>query len=124
MITYKGFSTLYSPKKFTVVDFELAKRDLLNYFSIRKGEKLMQPEFGTVIWSLLFEPLTSDVQQTITDDITRIVGYDPRLRVVNIKVSQQTTGFLIEINLAYVLNDQSDTIRLNFDNNSNKLIAV
>ena len=121
MITYRGFSTLYLPKKFTLLDFELAKRDLLNYFNIRKGEKLMQPEFGTVIWSLLFEPLTSDVQQTITDDITRIVGYDPRLSVANIRVNQQLTGFLIEIDLSYVLNDQRETILLKFNNNSNKL---
>lgn len=124
MITYKGFSTLVTPKKFKVTDFELAKRDLLNYFSIRKGEKLMQPNFGTVIWDLLFEPLNDDIQQLITDDINRIISYDPRLRAGQVSVVQQTNGFLIQITLSYVPSDQTETISLNFDQNSKNLTSI
>ena len=121
MITYRGFSTKLNSKKFSVTDFELAKRDLMNYFEIRKGEKLMQPSFGTVIWDMLFEPLTEDTQQVITDDITRIIGYDPRLSVGQVAVTQQDNGFLIQITLAYIPTDQTETIALNFDRNSKKL---
>ena len=32
---------------------------------IRKGEKLENPEFGTIIWDCLFEPLTEDLRETI-----------------------------------------------------------
>jgi phage baseplate assembly protein W len=124
MITYKGFSTLVTPKKFKVTDFELSKRDLLNYFSIRKGEKLMQPNFGTIIWDLLFEPLNDDIQQLITDDINRIIGYDPRLRAGQVSVTQQTNGFLIQITLSYVPSDQTETISLNFDQNSKNLTSI
>ena len=66
MITYRGFSTNLNAKKYSVTDFVLAKQDLINYFNIRKGEKLMNPEFGTIIWDMLFEPLTEDTQQIIT----------------------------------------------------------
>jgi len=118
MITYRGFSTLVSPKKFAVTDFELAKRDLLNFFSIRKGERLMQPNFGTIIWDLLFEPLTPDVQQLITDDIKRIAGYDPRLIVTQVIVDQQNTGFLIQLSLSYVNTNQVSDMKLMFDQNS------
>lgn len=121
MITYRGFSTKLNAKKFSVTDFELAKRDLMNYFEIRKGEKLMQPGFGTVIWDMLFEPLTEDTQQVITDDITRIIGYDPRLSVGQVAVTQQDNGFLVQITVAYIPTDQTETIALNFDRNSKKL---
>lgn len=121
MITYRGFSTKLNAKKFSVTDFDLAKRDLMNYFEIRKGEKLMQPSFGTVIWDMLFEPLTEDTQQVITEDITRIIGYDPRLSVGQVAVTQQDNGFLVQITLAYIPTDQSETIALNFDRNSKKL---
>ncbi len=57
MALYNGFSTLNGSKKFKLTDFELVKQDLQNHFGIRKGEKLMNPEFGTIIWDLLFEPL-------------------------------------------------------------------
>lgn len=121
MITYRGFSTRLSSKKYSLTDFVLAKQDLINYFQIRKGEKLMQPEFGTIIWDMLFEPLNDESQQIITDDITRIVGYDPRLAVGQVAVSQQDNGFLVHISLTYIPTDQSDLIALNFNKNSNRL---
>lgn len=121
MTTYRGFSTTLNAKKYTLTDFVLAKQDLINYFNIRKGEKLMQPTFGTIIWDMLFEQLTEDTQQIITSDITRIVSYDPRFRVGQVAVTQQDHGFLIEITLTYIPTDQTETIALNFDQNSKKL---
>jgi phage baseplate assembly protein W len=123
MITYRGFSTLQNTKKYTLTDFELAKQDLINYFNIRKGQKLMQPGFGTIIWDMLFEPLDEATQQTISQDIKRIVGYDPRLRVGQVAVSQQDTGFLVQLTLSYVPNDQSATIALNFNRNNQTLTS-
>lgn len=122
-IIYRGFSTLQNAKKYSLTDFELARQDLLNYFSIRKGEKLMQPNFGTVIWDMLFEPLTEDTQQTITADISRIVAYDPRLQVGQVAVLQQDNGYLIQLTLAYVPTNQTATINLNFDRNTQKLLS-
>lgn len=121
MITYRGFSTLVNAKKYVLNDFDLAKQDLINYFNIRKGEKLMQPSFGTSIWNMLFNPLDDATQQAIQDDITKIVNYDPRLKVDSISVAQQTTGFLIQITLTYVTTNQTETLSLNFDANSNTL---
>ena len=121
MITYRGFSTINNPKKYNLTDYELAKRDLLNYFHIRKGEKLMNPNFGTIIWDMLFEPLTEDTQQVITNDITRIVTYDPRLAVGQVAVTQQDNGFLVQLTLSYIPTDQTDTINLSFDRTSKAL---
>ena len=60
-------------------DVDLVKQDLINHFNIRKGEKLMQPNFGSIIWGMLFEPLPDHVNQVIVDDVSPVVGYDPRL---------------------------------------------
>lgn len=121
MITYRGFSTTLNAKKYSLTDFVLAKQDLINYFNIRKGEKLMHPEFGTIIWDMLFEPLNDETQQIISDDITRIAGYDPRLAVGQVAVSQQDRGFLVELTLTYIPTDQTELIVLNFDKNTNTL---
>jgi phage baseplate assembly protein W len=123
MTIYRGFSTRLNAKKYKLTDFQLAKQDMINYFDIRKGEKLMNPDFGTIIWDMLFEPLTDDTKQIITDDITRIVNYDPRLSVQQVTVNEQGNGFLIEIKMSYIPTDQSDTIALNFDRANNKLIT-
>jgi phage baseplate assembly protein W len=121
MSTYRGFSTAQSLKKYHLTDFELAKQDLINYFNIRKGEKLMQPRFGTIIWDMLFEPLDDGTQETITADITRIVNYDPRLRVNQISVTQQTQGLQISLNLTYVPTDQTTSLLLNFNQHAQTL---
>ena len=121
MITYRGFSTLQSAKKYTLTDFELAKQDLINYFNIRKGSKLMQPGFGTIIWDMLFEPLDESTQQIISQDITKIASYDPRLQVGQIAITQETTGFMIQLTLSYVPTDQTATIALNFNRNNQTL---
>jgi phage baseplate assembly protein W len=120
-ITYRGFSTLLNKKKYSLTDYEIAKQDLINYFSIRKGEKLMQPNFGTIIWEQLFEPLNETTQDIITGDIQRIIAYDPRLTVNQISVTQETNGLMIQINLSYVPTNQSDSILLSFDKNSQNL---
>jgi phage baseplate assembly protein W len=121
MATYTGFSTLQSAKNYTLTNFELAQRDLLNYFSIKRGEKLMQPGFGTIIWSMLFEPLDESTQTTITTDIQKIVGYDPRLAVGQVAITQQDTGFLVQLTLSYIPTNQSSTLLLNFNRNSQTL---
>jgi phage baseplate assembly protein W len=70
---YRGFSTINQVKKFRLTDFELVKRDLLNHFSIKKGEKLMNPEFGSLIWNMMFEPITADVKATIIEDVRNVI---------------------------------------------------
>lgn len=123
MSIYRGFSTRLNAKKYSVTDFQLAKQDMINHFEIRRGEKLMNPQFGSIIWDMLFEPLTEDTKQIITNDITRIVSYDPRLAVQQVAVTEQDNGFLIEIILSYIPTDQTDTIALNFDRANNRLTA-
>jgi phage baseplate assembly protein W len=120
-ITYRGFSTLVNKKKYSLKDYALAKQDLINYFNIRKGSKLMQPSFGTIIWDQLFEPLNETTRDIITNDIKRIVKYDPRLQVTNISVVEQTNGLQIEIALSYIPSNQAETLLLNFNRNAKTL---
>ena len=120
-ILYRGFSTVNRSKKFRVTDVELVKQDLLNHFHIRKGEKLMQPNFGSIIWSLLFEPMDDHINKLIVEDVQRIVGYDPRLGLQNITVVTQDNGLQIELDLVYIPTNQSTKMSLNFDANASKL---
>ena len=115
MAIYKGFSTYQRSKHFRVTDFDLVKQDLMNYFNIRKGEKLMNPDFGTIIWDKLFDPLNEDTKAIIMQDIKRIIGYDPRLAAKDVAVTEYDRGLQIEITLVYIESNQVDTLRLQFD---------
>jgi len=119
--TYKGFSTLGTSKNFRLTDFDLIKQDIFNHFNIRKGEKLMRPNFGTIIWNVLFEPFTEDLKSVITQDIRAIAGYDPRVSFDNIIVTEYDQGIQIELQLRYVLTNQSRVMLMNFNGTTNTL---
>ena len=115
MSIYRGFSTHNRLRKYRVTDFELVKQDLFNHFRIRKGEKLFNPEFGTVIWNLLFEPFTNELNELIIEDVKRIVKYDPRVAVDNVIITEQSYGLSIEMELTYLPENQSESIAMAFD---------
>jgi len=118
MTTYSGFSTVNRIKKFRVTDFDLVKQDLNNHFNIRKGEKLMNPEFGTIIWDTLFEPLNEETKAVIINDIKRIVSYDPRIAAKNVTVTQYDQGLRIDLDLIYISTNQSSRLAIQFDQNA------
>lgn len=124
IVRYKGFSTINQTKKFRLTDLELIRRDLLNHFAIRKGEKLMNSEFGSIIWNVMFEPLTADVKALIVNDIQKIVSYDPRIRVDNVLVDQLDIGMQVQIELTVLPDNYSDVINLQFNRDLNTVAAV
>lgn len=124
MARYNGFSTVNNPKKFRITDFELVKRDLQNHFAIRKGEKLMNPNFGTIIWDLLFEPLDQETKNLIVQDIKRIVAQDPRIAARDVIVTQYDRGIQIELELIYVSTNEAGKLVATFDQNSRQLTGT
>ena len=118
MSTYKGFSTYNRFKKFRLTDFDLVKQDLFNHFQIRKGEKLMNPDFGTIIWNILFEPFTEEVKNAIVKDIETVVSYDPRISVENITVTQYEYGLQVDLDLTYIPTNQTQLLNFTFDKSS------
>lgn len=121
---YRGFSTIGQFKKFQLSDIELVKRDLLNHFSIRKGEKLMQPNFGSIIWDLLYEPLTPEVQEVLTADIKQIIEYDPRVSVLGVIIDQLDSGIQVQVDLNYLPGNYSESLILKFDSQSRTLTTA
>lgn len=113
--TYKGFSSKSASKKFKLYDIDLVKQDLVNHFYIRKGEKLENPNFGTVIWDMLFEPFTIEVKDIISKDVQDIVNYDPRVRVNAIMVDSTEQGIRIEANVTYIPFNVTERMLFDFD---------
>ena len=113
---YVGFSSLNSENTSSkLYDLELIKQDILNQFNTRKGERLMNPSFGSVIWDLLMEPLTPDVREALNDDITTICNSDPRVTPTNITLTEYPTGYIVEATLVLNGTDQVSNMILTFD---------
>lgn len=114
--TYRGMSTVNEENSSWVLyDIGLIKQDLLNHFHIRQGEKLENPEFGTIIWDALFEPLTESLKDAIAQNVTNIVNNDPRTIASEVIVDQEENGLQIECTLTYLPYNISESMQLKFD---------
>jgi phage baseplate assembly protein W len=65
--------TGYFAQAFT--SYEQAKSNLKNLLLTKRGERIMQPQFGTGLESLLFEPMDSQFESKLQDTITQTVNY-------------------------------------------------
>jgi phage baseplate assembly protein W len=114
--SYKGISTANpNNTSFTLHDVALIKQDIINHFHISQGEKLENPEFGTIIWDALHEPLTDDLKEAITKNVTDIVNYDPRVQVNDVIVSSYESGLQVECDLTYLPYNITESMRMKFD---------
>ena len=120
---YRGFSTISgNTENFALYDLYLIQQDILNHFNTRQGERLMNPEFGCVIWDLMYEPLTSEFQSLIVENVNRIINYDPRVAANQVLVTSYQSGIQIECILTYLSYNVSQKMQLRFDQ-ANGLMA-
>ena len=117
-VTFKGFSSKAERQNFKVYDFECVKQDLINRLSVRKGERVENPEFGTIIYDCLFEPFTDSLKDQITEDITANLNADPRLATEEIQVMEVDHGIAIQATIRYIPLDITEKLQFKFDENS------
>jgi phage baseplate assembly protein W len=115
MPTFIGFNTQDQFKKFTLLDAELVKRDLLNGLNIRQGQLPGRPQYGTSLWDNLFENQTNETALSIEREIQRVAGYDPRIQISDTEVFPQENGILIQIQLAIVPSTDAQQLSIFFD---------
>ena len=115
MTTFIGFNTINQNKKFTLTDFDLIQRDLLNAFSIRQGELPGRPGYGTVLYDYLFENQVEQLQQDIRAEVQRVAGGDPRLIVSDVQVFPQENGILIQLQITIVNTTNAEILSIFFD---------
>lgn len=125
MAIYRGYNTVgnITPKT-RLEDIDLIKQDLINHFNIRRGEKLMRPGFGTIIWDSLFEPLTDDLRDAIVEDINQIVNYDPRCEAESVLVDDYEHGIIVEARIRIRNTNQTEVLRLQFDQQSSQTLSI
>jgi phage baseplate assembly protein W len=120
MTTFIGFNTINQYKKFTLVDFELIKRDLSNALNIQQGELPGRPGYGTTIWSYVFENQSPETDQAILTEIQRVAGGDPRIYISEANLYPQDNGLLIEILVQVVASSTAERLALFFDQTSRR----
>ncbi len=93
------------PMTAMVSDEEDIQQSLYIILSTRKGERIINPEFGCGIYDLVFEEIDTSIHHQIKDLVSSAILYfEPRIKLlkVDVSISQQVEGRL-NINLDYLI---------------------
>ncbi len=114
MITYKGWNPPVFGGHQNVMSRQagdkLIKNDLLQLILTSPGERVMRPNFGTIVKKSVFEQLDDMLFDDIRDDITnKISTYEPRVRaIVNVSRDSVNENLLIIKVSGVLTNDPSN----------------
>lgn len=94
------------------------KANLINYFLTNKGERYLNPDFGSDIKKLLFDNLTEEKIDTLEGIVARDVDtYFPRIRPSAINVLADPDQNLVVLQMKYSIVDTGiqDELIINFE---------
>lgn len=124
MAFFKGFSTIGLQNRWKLEDTELVKRDIMNHFQTRRGERINNPEFGSRIWEYTFEAMTDELREAILADVQNIIDSDPRVVAKDITIQQFRQGFQIEMDLYFVNQNVSESMFIQFNNEARIMTSI
>jgi phage baseplate assembly protein W len=94
----RPFNSTYTTK-------DQIKSNLINLLLTTRGERIMNPLFGTGLRDFLFEGITDfNIENLRLDLINSINMFIPEISVVNIDIVPGYDSNSIELNLSYLLN--------------------
>jgi len=117
MALYKGYSTFEYErnKSLKITDLELVKLDILNQIFTRKGERVMMPNFGSIVPDIVFEPLDDVTLAILEEDLNAVVNFDPRVDLLEFSLQPDYDNSLVTVHmkLLFVEFDLVDDVDLN-----------
>jgi len=82
----------YFDQSYTIID--QVKSNLNLFLRTKKGERRMNPEFGSGLWSILFENYTDDISPLIENTIRKdIARWMPYVNVSKVEVNTNNTEY-------------------------------
>lgn len=113
---FRGFSSIGAIKPSTEIsDIELLKRDLLNNFYTARGERVMRPNYGSIIWELLFDPFDETTREAIIADVESIIDAEPRVQLVQFDIIEYEHGVRLNLGLQYEPFNALEIMEIEFD---------
>lgn len=96
------------------------KYNLINLLLTSKGERVYNPEFGTLLKAQLFNPMTQasfgDIEDSIIDSVQ---VYIPEIKINNVEFIQEgeygSNSLVVKIVYQILISGQTDTVTVNFE---------
>lgn len=108
--TNQLFNKTYSTK-------EQIKSNFINLLLTSKGERILNPEFGSELRQLLFENITSPTEENIKNAIiTSADIYIPEIQIIDINIDNEYDANTVNVTINYILriSNTADQITISF----------
>jgi phage baseplate assembly protein W len=108
--TNQLFNKTYSTK-------EQIKSNFINLLLTSKGERILNPEFGSELRQLLFENITSPTEENIKNAIiTSADIYIPEIQIIDININNEYDDNTVNVIINYILriSNTADQITISF----------
>ena len=82
-------------------DVESIKNGIKNIFEWKKGERILLPDFGNDLESLVYEPINDLIIERAKNLIINMLRWEPRITIEDIEIKWPEDTNQIEVNLSY-----------------------
>jgi uncharacterized protein len=82
-------------------DVESIKNGIKNIFEWKKGERILLPDFGNDLESLVYEPINDLLIDRAKNLIINMLRWEPRITIEDIEIKWPEDTNQIEVNLSY-----------------------
>jgi len=101
----------------SIKNFESIKRSVRNIINTNKGERPFNPDFGSNVRALLFEPDSDLLRIALEDEIeAQLLNFEPRIDVLNISVSntsEQIDSYELNVIIEFTPINSQQAVTLN-----------
>lgn len=107
----------YFEKTYTSLD--QTRANIINVLATRRGERIMNPEFGTNIYRILFEQSTKQIEGSIRVEVENAVNrWVPYVNIQNISISRSPENNAIILDILFTTefssNNKEENLQLWF----------
>lgn len=101
----------------SIKNFESIKRSVRNIISTNKGERPLNPDFGSHVRAMLFEPDSDLLRIALEDEIRmQLRNFEPRIEVINVIVSntsEQIDSYELNVIIEFSPINSQQLVKLN-----------
>jgi len=89
-------------------------KSIRNLLLTNRGERLYQPDIGSDIGRLLFEPMSGSISQSIKTFVEQTIDtYEPRAKVLSVVVTPFYDQNLYVVTMTYYLINRQEPVSIN-----------
>lgn len=91
------------------VDKNAIKGSIHNLLTFKRGDRVLNPDFGNPLYDVLFETINSNTISSIKDMVKNMFIHEPRVTPTNIDVKVSERDNVIIVYTEYVINSTQET---------------